>query len=148
MQKHLSSLAWRPNGFQMMIAIASLAIATFFSFSIFAQDITVKREVQPSINAELKEHTKHFERKIYKIADNVYSAVGFDLANTILVEGDKGVIIVDTGNSVNAAREVEKELRKITTKPAVAVVYTHFHPDHINGVKAYASEEDVKAGKI
>lgn len=148
MSKGLSSGHQRINRIQIRVVLTSVAMATLFAFSTVAQDNTTKKEVQPSINAELKEHTKHFERKIYKIADNVYSAVGFDLANTILVEGDKGVIIVDTGNSVQAAREVEKELRKMTTKPVVAVVYTHFHPDHINGVKAYASEEEVKAGKI
>ncbi len=130
------------------MALSALLVASIFALRVTAQDAPPQRQVTPSINAELKDHTKHFERKIYKIADNVYSAVGYDIANTILVEGDTGVIIVDTGNSVNAAREVEKELRKITAKPVVAIVYTHFHPDHINGVKAYASEEDVKAGKI
>jgi alkyl sulfatase BDS1-like metallo-beta-lactamase superfamily hydrolase len=106
------------------------------------------KEIPPSINPELSEHTKHFEKKVYRIADNVYSAVGWDLANTVLVEGTNGVIVVDTGGGINAAREVEKELRKLTGKPVVAIIYTHFHPDHINGVKAFASDEDVKSGRV
>src|SRR5262245_51857022 len=148
MRKNLSSIARRALLLQTVATFISLTLTCFFSLPAAAQDAPQKKEVTPSINPELKEHTKHFERKIYKIADNVYSAVGWDLANTILVEGDKGVIIVDTGGGINTAREVEKELRKITTKPVVAVIYTHFHPDHINGVKAYTSEEDVRAGKV
>ena len=29
-----------------------------------------------------------------------------------------------------------------------AVVYTHFHPDHINGVQAWVRPEDVRAGRV
>ncbi|HWQ35371.1 MAG TPA: alkyl sulfatase dimerization domain-containing protein [Blastocatellia bacterium] len=123
-----------------------LTALLFAALAASAQDAPGR--VAPGINPELREHTRHFERKVYKIADNVYSAVGWDLANTILVEGTNGVIIVDTGGGIGSAREVEKELRKITGKPVVAVIYTHFHPDHINGVKAYATDEDVKAGRV
>jgi alkyl sulfatase BDS1-like metallo-beta-lactamase superfamily hydrolase len=127
---------------------ASLILTALLSTTVAAAAQDAPGRVSPGINPELREHTRHFEKKIYKIADNVYSAVGWDLANTILVEGTHGVIIVDTGGGIGSARAVEKELRKITSKPVVAVIYTHFHPDHINGVKAYASDEDVKAGKV
>ena len=136
------------SGQHLLVAIVTLAIATSFSFRADAQEAAAKREVQPRLHPELAEHTQHFEKRIYKIAGRIHAAVGWDLANTILVEGDSGVIIVDTGGSLNTAREVEKELRKITTRPVIAVVYTHFHPDHINGVKAYASDEEVRAGKV
>lgn len=111
-----------------------------------AQDAT--KAVKPSLHPELQEHTRQFEKKIYKIADNVYSAVGWDLANTIMIEGTDGVVIVDTGGRIDSARAVASELKKITAKPVVAIVYTHFHPDHINGVKAYTSEDDVKTGRV
>lgn len=131
------------TGFRRKTMAALPAIAILAAEAL-AQDASMKADINP----ELKEHTRHFENRIYKIADNVYSAVGFDLANTIMIEGTDGIIIVDTGGNLNSAREVEKEFRKITSKPVAAVIYTHFHPDHINGVKAYASEEDVKAGKV
>ncbi len=66
-------------------------------------------EVEPSIHPELAEHTRHFEKKIYRIGDNVYSAVGWHLANTIVIEGDDGIIVVDTGEDIETARMVEKE---------------------------------------
>ena len=65
-----------------------------------------------------------------------------------MIEGNDGVIIVDTLSSVEAAKQVREEFRKITQKPVVAVIYTHFHPDHTSGVKAFASSEDVAAGRV
>lgn len=102
----------------------------------------------PYIHAELKEHTRLFDKKIYRVADNVYSAVGWGLANIIMVVGDDGIIIVDTGEDVDSAAAVFAEFRKISTLPVKAVIYTHFHPDHINGVKAFVSEEQVWSGEV
>ena len=39
-------------------------------------------------------------------------------------------------------------MKSITNKPIKAVIYTHVHPDHISGVRAFIDEDDVKAGKI
>ena len=137
-----ASLTFR---FRLIVSLAGLAVVILLAQVVRAQD---GKDVKPSIHPELKEHSRQFDKKIFKIADNVYSVVGWDLANTIMVEGDNGIIIVDTGTGIDAAREVETELRKISRKPVVAIVYTHFHPDHINGVKAYTTEEDVKSGKV
>ncbi|WP_041770394.1 alkyl/aryl-sulfatase [Metapseudomonas resinovorans] len=104
--------------------------------------------IEPSINAELAEHTRHFSEKVYKIADNVYSAVGWNLANSVMIEAPEGLIIVDTGESAEQSRKVLTEFRKISDKPIKAIVYTHFHPDHINGVKGFVSEEQVKSGEV
>jgi alkyl sulfatase BDS1-like metallo-beta-lactamase superfamily hydrolase len=128
------------------LPVILVGLLVMMPFPAWAQDAT--KEVKLSIHPELREHTRQFEKKIYKIADNVYSAVGWDLANTIMVEGPNGVVIVDTGGRIDSARAVASELKKITAKPVVAIVYTHFHPDHINGVKAYTSEDDVKAGSV
>jgi alkyl sulfatase BDS1-like metallo-beta-lactamase superfamily hydrolase len=105
-------------------------------------------EVKPSIHPELKEHTKHFKRKVYTVTDGVYQAVGWNLANTIMVEGNDGIIIIDVGETTSHSRLVMEEFRKITDKPVKAIIYTHFHSDHICGTKAFVSEEDVKSGKV
>jgi alkyl sulfatase BDS1-like metallo-beta-lactamase superfamily hydrolase len=102
----------------------------------------------PTIPPRLTEHSKKMEQRVYKIADNVYSAVGYALANSIMIEGRDGVIIVDVTESVDSARAILSEFRKITDKPVKAVVYTHNHTDHTMGVKAFISEEDVKAGRV
>jgi len=96
-----------------------------------------------SIDPELAQHTSLFEKKIYHVSANVYSAVGYSLGNAILIEGDSGVIIVDTTSSVEAARQIREEFRKITSKPVAAVIYTHFHPDHVHGVKAFVDASGI-----
>lgn len=113
-----------------------------FSWTGYGEGVT------PSLHPELRAHSDHFKQKIYKIGDRVYSAVGWHLANTVIIEGDDGIIVIDTGEDVVAAGEVRRAFEKISKKPVKAVVYTHFHPDHINGIKAWASEEDVRSGKI
>src|SRR5437016_9079503 len=105
-------------------------------------------ETTPGIDPDLKAHGAIFERKVHKVSDQVYSAVGWSGCNAIMVVGDDGVIIVDTGDNLQAAREVATEFRKITDKPVRAVVYTCFHIDHISGVKGFVSAEDVAAGRI
>lgn len=102
----------------------------------------------PSINPELAAHTAHFNTKVYPIADNVWSAVGWNLANSVLIEAPEGLIIVDTGESAEQSRKVLAEFRKISDKPIKAIVYTHFHPDHINGVQGFVSEEQVRSGEV
>jgi alkyl sulfatase BDS1-like metallo-beta-lactamase superfamily hydrolase len=105
-------------------------------------------EPAPTIPPRLTEHSKKMEQRVYKIADNIYSAVGFALANSIMIVGRDGIIIVDVTESVDSAKAILAEFRKITDKPVKAVIYTHNHTDHTMGVKAFASEEDVKSGRV
>jgi len=62
--------------------------------------------------------------KVHKVTDGVYSAVGFDGGNSIMIEGDDGLIIVDTLSSYEYAKDVITEFRKITDKPVKAIIYT------------------------
>ena len=104
--------------------------------------------IEPSINAELAAHTKVFAQQVYRVADNVYSAVGWQLGNVVMIEAPQGLIIVDTGESVSESRKIMEEFRTLSDKPVKAVVYTHFHPDHINGVQAFVSREQVERGEV
>jgi alkyl sulfatase BDS1-like metallo-beta-lactamase superfamily hydrolase len=54
----------------------------------------------PTIPPRLTEHSKKMEQRVYKIADNVYSAVGYALANSIMIEGRDGIIIVDVTDPI------------------------------------------------
>ncbi len=91
----------------------------------------------------LQAHTAEFERKVYKVTDGVHVAVGFGLANSIMIEGDDGLIIVDVMESREAAESVLNEFRKITDKPIKALIYTHNHADHILGGKGFVPSGDV-----
>lgn len=125
---------------------SGLLLAAALPFT--AQAELPAERIEPSINAELAAHTKLFSQKVYKIADNVYSAVGWQLGNVAMIEAPEGLIIVDTGESVSESRKIMAEFRKVSDKPVKAVVYTHFHPDHINGVQAFVSREQVENGEV
>ena len=63
--------------------------------------------VKPEISPDLRAHGAIFEQKIYKVGDNVYSAVGWSICNTIMVVGSHGVVIVDTGTDAAGAESLE-----------------------------------------
>jgi alkyl sulfatase BDS1-like metallo-beta-lactamase superfamily hydrolase len=91
----------------------------------------------------LAAHSAEFKREVLNPADGVYVAVGYGIANSILLVGDGGVIVVDTTETAESAREVLAAFRKITDKPVAAIVYTHSHPDHIGGAAVFAEGRDV-----
>ena len=90
--------------------------------------------------AALERLNEEFKRKVYTVADGVYQAVGFGIANSIMVEGDDCVFIVDVMGSMEAAQEVKAEFDKITRKPIQALIYTHNHADHVMGGLAFAPD--------
>ncbi|MEJ6587137.1 MAG: alkyl sulfatase dimerization domain-containing protein [Pelagibacterales bacterium] len=88
------------------------------------------------------DHAKEFQKEIIKIEDNIYVAIGYALANVIMIVGDSENVIVDTTGSEEAAQIVKKELNKISTNPVNNIIYTHNHPDHIGGATIFASSLD------
>ena len=72
--------------------------------------------------------------------DNIYVAIGYGLANCIMIEGDDGIVIIDTMESTDTAKEVLDEFREITKKPIVGIVLTHFHADHTNGIDVFLED--------
>ncbi len=94
------------------------------------------------VNPDLATHSAEFEKKVIEVTDGVYVAIGYGLANSIMIEGDDGVVIVDTMESVEAAEEAKAEFDKITTKPVKGIIYTHNHVDHIFGSKVFAGDDN------
>lgn len=75
-----------------------------------------------------------------KVTDRVYSATGYSLGNINYVITDKSVVVIDTSENVAAANQTLAELRKITQLPISYIIYTHYHPDHVSGAKAFQDE--------
>jgi alkyl sulfatase BDS1-like metallo-beta-lactamase superfamily hydrolase len=87
---------------------------------------------------KLRAHSAEFRQEVITVTEGVHVAVGFDASNAILLEGPDGAIIVDTLMSVTPARQVRAAFEKISRKPIRAIIYTHFHPDHVGGAAAFA----------
>ena len=69
------------------------------------------------------------------MTDGVYVATNYAMANSILLEGPDGLVIVDTTESPNSAKSILAAFRAISKKPIKAIVYTHYHGDHIFGAR-------------
>ncbi|HAL56552.1 MAG TPA: hypothetical protein DCP63_08770 [Bacteroidetes bacterium] len=78
---------------------------------------------------------------IVKVADGVYAAIAKPgvLCNGAFIVTNDGVIVVDTHLRPSWAKDLIREIKKLTDKPVRYVVNTHWHNDHTQGNKAYAS---------
>lgn len=99
-------------------------------------------EEPPAANPDLEAHSAEFRRGVIEVTDGVHVAIGFGLANSILIEGEDGVIIVDTMESAEAAVPVKAAFDEITSKPVKAIIYTHFHSDHTFGATVMAGDDN------
>jgi glyoxylase-like metal-dependent hydrolase (beta-lactamase superfamily II) len=60
--------------------------------------------------------------------------------NITVVEGEAGLLVVDTHASAQAAREVVADLRRLSSRPVVGLVNTHDHFDHTFGNSTFREE--------
>lgn len=90
---------------------------------------------------DLAAHSAQFAQGVVEVTDGVHVAIGYGLANSILIEGTDGVIIVDAMESAEAARPVKAAFDAITSKPVRAIIYTHNHADHIFGAAVLAGDD-------
>ena len=67
----------------------------------------------PATPDELKLHTSEFKKEVIEVTEGVHMAVGFALANSMMIEGEGSNIIIDTTGSIETAREVKVPNRKI-----------------------------------
>jgi len=58
-------------------------------------------------------------------------------ANLGFIIGKNGVVVIDTSLFMRKAEELKEYITSITKKPIVAVVNTHYHPDHSFGNAAF-----------
>ena len=69
-----------------------------------------------------------------QVTERVHVSQGYSMGNCIVIEGNDGLIIVDTTENVVSAKKIKEAIRaNLPDKPVVAVIYTHFHADHNTG---------------
>jgi alkyl sulfatase BDS1-like metallo-beta-lactamase superfamily hydrolase len=86
---------------------------------------------------------------LFEVVPGIYQVRGYDISNMTLVEGTRGVIVIDPLVSTECAAAALALYRKHRGEREVsAVVYTHSHVDHFGGVKGVVSAEQVQAGEV
>ena len=94
----------------------------------------------PDQNDDLKYLAQDFREKIYTPHENIKVAVGYGLANSILVLGNSQSLVVDTMGGIETASRVIADLNVPSDKPVTTLAYTHFHADHTLGAQAYVDQ--------
>jgi alkyl sulfatase BDS1-like metallo-beta-lactamase superfamily hydrolase len=86
---------------------------------------------------------------LFQVTDRIYQVRGFDISNMTIIEGNRGLIVIDPLISAEIARAgLELYFQHRGRKPVTAVIYSHSHVDHFGGVRGVVDEAEVKAGNV
>ena len=79
--------------------------------------------------------------ELSQLAPGVYVAIAhgvpYYVANSVVIIGDDGVLLVDSGAGTREAHVLRAAIRAITSLPVRHIVDTHFHFDHALGHAAF-----------
>ncbi len=121
----------------------NLLFCLLFLFSCQSKKENISFEKPISSVEDLIKHSEEFiTPEVIEVVKGVHVAIGFGLANSILIEGENGNIIVDCMESNEAAAKVKAAFDQISNKPVKALIYTHNHADHIFGAGTMAGEDN------
>ena len=73
--------------------------------------------------------------EVRKVTDNVYYATG--VGNTIMVTTSEGNVLLDTGLSIQAAKQLRLLKEEVSDAPVTHIVLSHSHADHTGGTKLW-----------
>jgi linear primary-alkylsulfatase len=81
---------------------------------------------------------------LFEIAPGFFQLRGFDLSNMHVVEGERGIVVIDPLISAEtAAAALALYRRHRGERPVTGLIYTHSHIDHFGGAKGIVSPEEV-----
>jgi alkyl sulfatase BDS1-like metallo-beta-lactamase superfamily hydrolase len=86
---------------------------------------------------------------LFELAPGLYQLRGFDLSNMHIVEGERGIVVIDpliSAETAAAALALYREQRG--ERPVTGLVYTHSHVDHFGGARGVVSPEQVESGEV
>ncbi|MGW2202794.1 alkyl/aryl-sulfatase [Streptomyces sp. NPDC001774] len=87
------------------------------------------------------------EHGLFEVVEGIYQVRGFDLSNMTVVEGERGILVIDPlicAETAAAALALYREHRG--DRPVTGVLYTHSHVDHFGGVRGVVTDADVEGG--
>jgi alkyl sulfatase BDS1-like metallo-beta-lactamase superfamily hydrolase len=102
--------------------------------------------VNPSLWRQSRLNMHH---GLFEVVPGVYQVRGLDIANMTLIEGDSGVIVVDTLTSIEGARAaMELYFKHRGKRPVAAVIFSHTHTDHWGGARGVLDDETRASGEV
>ncbi len=102
--------------------------------------------VNPSLWRQSRLNMQH---GLFEVVPGVYQVRGLDIANMTLIEGERGVIVVDTLTSIEGARAaMELYFQHRGRRPVTAVIFTHTHTDHWGGARGVLDDETLASGEV
>src|SRR3569833_368539 len=107
-------------------------------------------EAPSTVNPSLWRQSRlNMQHGLFEVVPGVYQVRGLDSANMTLIEGDSGVIVVDSLTSIEGARAaLELYFRHRGVKPVAAVIFTHTHTDHWGGARGVLEEDALATGRV
>ena len=63
-----------------------------------------------------------FEKKIHKLSNNVFTAVGYAASNVHFLVGEAGIVLIDTTETTQAAENVLNDFRKLSDLPITTII--------------------------
>ncbi len=86
---------------------------------------------------------------LFEVASGIYQVRGYDITSMSLIKGDSGWIVIDPMIAVETARAaMDLVNRTLGYYPVKAVIYSHPHADHYQGVKGVVTDEQVASGEV
>ncbi len=136
--------------------IASLPEVDIFNergrivYSLREYAFLAQEAAPPTVNPSLWRQARlNMHNGLFQVTDRIYQVRGFDISNMTIIEGDRGIIIIDPlvcAETARAALDLYTAHRG--QRPVTAVIYSHSHVDHYGGVKGVIDEAEVNSGEI
>ena len=123
-----------------LILLLSIFLISCSKPSSYDIEVPLTSEVE-----KLIQHSKEFDRQVLSYdtpGGAIHFAIGFGIANSIMVEGEEGNIIIDASDSVFEAEKIYSLFSKKNSNPIKAIIYTHNHGDHTFGTAFYVNNQD------
>jgi alkyl sulfatase BDS1-like metallo-beta-lactamase superfamily hydrolase len=107
-------------------------------------------DAPPTVNPSLWRQARlNLHNGLFRVVEGIYQIRGFDISNMTLIEGERGVIVIDPLISTETARAgLELYYGHRGRRPVTAVIYTHSHTDHYGGVRGVVDQGEVRAGRV
>ncbi|MDG6777511.1 MBL fold metallo-hydrolase [Thiomicrorhabdus sp. zzn3] len=91
-----------------------------------------------------------YDVPVTKVSDRCYYILAKDpeptpenhafFNNPGFIVTSEGVVVIDTGSSVQIGEMVLRQIKTVTDKPVIAVINTHYHGDHWLGNHAFIAQ--------